>query len=181
MAVRFDNTAYLGGGLCSVVASLLLSAGLAVFQGGCTSEEIDTVKSDAQAGNQRVHDPLLRQDNAYDGGLGFVVPFRPDCPASSVRKGAQPPEGFKEWCEDTGANSGSKHGWYAEWYPDGRPAVAGEYRDGLQAGVWTRWYPAGTKRVQAEFKNGLQHGRLLSWNEKGEKLGEQHYADGVPL
>jgi hypothetical protein len=119
-----------------------------------------------------------RRDNAYDGGVGFVVPFRPDCPAGAEREGAIPPDGFKEWCEKTGRERGIKHGWHATFYPNGRPESAGEYRDGLRVGVWTRWYESGAKRVQAEFKEGLQHGRLISWNERGVRLGEQHYADG---
>jgi len=112
--------------------------------------------------------------NAYDGGIGFVVPYRPDCPRDSERRGDVPPRGFKEWCE----RDGIKHGWYAEFYEDGRPKASGEFREGLRTGVWTRWYENGVKRVQAEFENGLQHGRLISWNERGQKLGEQRFEEG---
>ncbi len=116
--------------------------------------------------------------NAYDETQGFIVPYRPDCPPGAERRGAEPPTAFKEWCERTGDSSGIKHGWYAEWFSDGRPATAGEYKDGLRVGVWTRWYPNGKKRVQAEFKDGLQDGRLMSWDENGAKQGEQLYAKG---
>jgi hypothetical protein len=157
------------------LAGGLLICGL-VFSGtGCSS---DPEPSDSTTASRQ---PSSREQNAYDGGIGFVVPFRPDCPKVSVRMGAQPPDGYKEWCERTGRDAGVKHGWYAEWYPDGRPSVTGEYRDGLQTGVWTRWYTSGKKRVQAEFQNGLQHGRLISWSESGEKRGEQHYANGSML
>ncbi len=123
----------------------------------------------------------VRLENSYDGETGFVVPYRPVCPANTTRRGAQPPDGFKEWCERMGDGAGMKHGWYAEWYPSGRPSIAGEYADGLRVGVWTRWHENGTKRVQAEFRGGLQHGRLISWDAGGGKLGEERYADGRVL
>ncbi|MBW2294181.1 MAG: hypothetical protein JRG94_17995 [Deltaproteobacteria bacterium] len=119
-----------------------------------------------------------RTQNAYDGGLGFVVPYRPDCPRDTERRGAEPPEGFEEWCARVGRDAGIKHGWYSRWYPSGRPENAGAYEDGLRIGVWTRWYPSGKKRVQAEFRRGLQHGKLMSWDEEGKQLGEQLFKDG---
>jgi hypothetical protein len=120
------------------------------------------------------------EGSPYDARQGFAVPYRPDCPAGAQRRGDRPPAAFEEWCELTGERTGIKHGWSAEWYPNGRPSVAGEYRDGLRVGVWTRWYPSGVKRVQAEFRDGLQHGRLIAWDEEGRKLGEQRFVDGVP-
>ncbi len=116
--------------------------------------------------------------NAYDGGQGFMVPYRPACPEGSERRGAQPPEGFEEWCARVGRDAGLKHGWYSEWYPNGRPAQAGAYEDGLQVGIWTRWYPNGRKRVQAQFERGLQHGKLISWSEDGRQLGEKLFEQG---
>lgn len=164
------------------VLALLLPSSLLLGCGSAGQSDVEEARSATEAkSTPMVRRPSAREQNAYDGRLGFIVPYRPDCPGGSVRKGAEPPKGFKEWCQRTGLDAGTKHGWYAEWYSDGRPSVAGEYRDGLQEGVWTRWYPGGTKRVQAEFKNGLQHGRLISWSEAGEKLGEQHYADGSAL
>jgi antitoxin component YwqK of YwqJK toxin-antitoxin module len=104
---------------------------------------------------------------------GGVITYRP--PGNT----AVAPVGFKEWCERVGPDQGLKHGWYAEWYPDGRPSRSGAYEDGLRVGVWTRWYPNGRKRVQAEFKSGLQHGKLISWDKAGRKLGEQQFRNGT--
>jgi hypothetical protein len=139
---------------------------------------IDLIR-DAPSSEQRA--ASVRRDNHYDGETGFVVPYRPDCPANSTRRGAEPPVGYKEWCERAGRDEGMRHGWHAEWYPSGRPSVAGEYIDGLRVGVWTRWYENGSKRVQAEFRGGLQHGRLISWDAGGSKLGEERYADGKAI
>jgi hypothetical protein len=116
----------------------------------------------------------------YDARQGFAVPHRPDCPAGAVRKGAQPPTGFKEWCELAGKRARIRHGWYAEWHANGRPSVSGEYREGLRVGIWTRWYPSGVKRVQAEFEGGLQNGRLIAWDARGSKLGEERFVKGAP-
>lgn len=132
-----------------------------------------------ESGTRHSNDPSERRANAYDLGLGFIVPYRPECPSETVRLGAEPPAAFEEWCERIGPDEGIRHGWYSKWHSNGRPAEAGEYRDGLRVGVWTRWYPNGSKRVQMEFRDGLQHGRLLSWDQHGTKLGEQLYANGL--
>lgn len=136
-------------------------------------------RSAEAAATGQPHAASTQSRSAYDESQGFVVPYRPDCPHGTQRQGGEPPKAFKEWCARVGKSAGVKHGWYAEWFPDGRPAVAGEYEDGLRVGVWTRWYPNGKKRVQAEFKQGLQEGRLISWTERGAKQGEQHFAQGV--
>jgi len=92
---------------------------------GCGSNS-DAKANAANAEDSRpaplVQRPEARDQNAYDGGTGFVVPFRPECPDNSVRNGAQPPDGFREWCESSGHDAGTKHDWYAEWFPDGRPS-----------------------------------------------------------
>lgn len=163
---------------------VLICLALAILAGGYISADrsgeavagsVATARSNANGASSGITD---RSQNAYDGGLGFVVPYRPDCPRDTERHGAQPPEGFEEWCARVGRDEGIKHGWYSEWYPSGRPANAGAYEDGLRIGVWTRWYPSGKKRVQAEFRRGLQHGKLMSWDEDGNQLGEQLFEDG---
>ncbi len=114
---------HMGGRVFPILVALILLNVTMLVQSGCSSE-VDSTPSEAPPA-PKVQHPSDRIQNAYDGGLGFVVPFRPECPPASVRKGAQPPEGFKEWCESTGSDAGMKHGWYAEWYDDGRPSVAG--------------------------------------------------------
>ena len=151
-------------------------SGAAAAGGDGLTRGVATLQSDATGAHPSTSD---RSQNAYDGGVGFVVPYRPDCPSGTERRGAEPPEGFEEWCARVGRDAGIKHGWYSEWYPSGRPANAGAFEDGLRIGVWTRWYPSGKKRVQAEFRRGLQHGKLMSWDEQGNQLGEQLFKDGA--
>ena len=140
-------------------------------------EMLDSKTHPKASATRRDHS-VRRVDDAYDGGVGFVVPYRPDCPPGTERRGGEPPAEFKEWCARVGRDQDLKHGWYAEWYPDGRPSRSGAYEEGLRVGVWTRWYPNGKKRVQAEFERGLQHGKLISWDQDGRQLGEQLFRDG---
>lgn len=159
---------------------ILIGLALAVVAGGYVSTDRsgeETALGENPAGPSAT--TIDRSQNAYDGGVGFVVPYRPDCPRDTERRGTQPPEGFEEWCARVGHDEGIKHGWYSKWYSDGRPANAGAFEDGLRIGVWTRWFPSGKKRVQAEFRRGLQHGKLMSWDEDGNQLGEELYEDGA--
>ena len=162
-----------------ISARTWLALGIAalVAMGIAGAAAADPAARDASAGASTRNRVEFHEGSPFDARQGFAVPHRPDCPAGAQRKGAQPPDAFQEWCA---LPSGMKHGWYAEWHPNGRPAVAGEYRNGLRVGVWTRWYPSGVKRVQAEFQNGLQDGRLIAWDEAGRKLGEQRFEKGSP-
>jgi hypothetical protein len=168
--------------LISLALALLAGGTVATNRSGDATAPGSGSSRDAAAG--RVNSTGTPQGapdrlrNAYDGGLGFIVPYRPDCPLEAERQGGEPPKAFKEWCARVGRDEGIKHGWYSEWYPSGRPSNAGAHEDGLRVGVWTRWYPSGGKRVQAEFQRGLQHGKLISWDEDGNQLGEQLFENG---
>lgn len=124
--------------------------------------------------------PPLTDAMQRNGDQGFAIPLQPDCPPGTTRRGAAPPGGDREWCEKVGRDEGIKHGWMTEYHDNGKPKVAGEYRDGLRVGVWSRFYADGSKRVQAQFVDGLQHGVLLSWNPDGSLAYEQHFAQGSP-
>lgn len=115
-----------------------------------------------------------------DGDRGFAVPESPGCPPATTAKGAAPPDQSRRWCEKTGPYAGIKHGWMTQWHPNGQPALAGEYQDGLRVGVWTRWHENGTKRVQAEFADGLQDGVLLAWDRAGDMVYESSFTNGGP-
>jgi hypothetical protein len=71
-----------------------------------------------------------REENVYDGGVGFVVPYRPDCPPESQRRGDEPPVGFKEWCERVGPDQGLKHGKLISWDKAGRKLGEQQFRNG---------------------------------------------------
>lgn len=165
--------------LISFVLAVAAGGTIANYQSGeATAVDDESIHGAAPAGTDSIGASPDRSQNAYDGGVGFVVPYRPDCPLGTERRGGEPPTAFKESCVRVGSNAGIKHGWHSEWYPSGRPSTAGAYEDGLQVGVWTRWYPSGGKRVQAQFRRGLQHGKLISWDENGNRLGEQLFENG---
>ncbi len=124
--------------------------------------------------------PPLTAEIPRNGDQGFALPLSPDCPAGTQSQGSSPPYGLREWCEKVGADAGIKHGWMAEYWDNGNPKIAGEYRDGLRVGVWSRFYDDGSKRVQAEFRDGLQEGILLSWNPDGSLAYEKHFSQGAP-
>ncbi len=124
--------------------------------------------------------PPLTDGLARNGDRGFAIPISPECPPGTAAQGAVPPNGTREWCEKVGMDAGIKHGWMTEYYENGEPKTAGEYRDGLRVGVWSRFYDDGTLRVQAQFEDGLQHGVLLSWNPDGSLAYEKHFDRGAP-
>jgi hypothetical protein len=120
-----------------------------------------------------------RDTLAFDPQEGFPVPEDPDCPAGTAERQAEAAASHESWCERVGKDAGLKHGWFFEYAADGRPLVAGEYRNGMRVGVWTRWHANGEKRAQAQFRDGMQHGVLLAWNEAGQNVGRYTYREGA--
>lgn len=49
-----------------------------------------------------------------------------------------------------------KDGPYVEWYPSGKPALTGEYKDGKKTGKWIEWEESGKRVSERWFDNGLE-------------------------
>ncbi len=73
-----------------------------------------------------------------------------------------------------------KHGPHATWHPNGQPATAGLYRDGLREGVWLRYSAKGDLETSAGFQNDLQHGPMREYDPLGRVRRETHWAGGAP-
>ena len=98
------------------------------------------------------------------------------CPPDAILIGARPPKGFALWCQQGGV----KHGPLATWHPNGQPATAGLYRDGLREGVWLRYSAKGDLETSAGFQNDLQHGPMREYDPLGRVRRETHWAGGAP-
>ena len=98
------------------------------------------------------------------------------CPPDATLSGARPPKGFALWCEQEGA----KHGPYATWHRNGRPATAGLYRYGLREGVWLRFSAKGDLEASAAFQNDVQHGLMREYDPFGRIRNESTWVNGAP-
>jgi hypothetical protein len=98
------------------------------------------------------------------------------CPHDATLVGARPPKGFALWCQ----RGSVKHGPHATWHPNGQPATAGLYRDGLREGVWLRYSTKGDLQTTAAFQNDLQHGPMRDYDPLGRISRETHWAEGAP-
>lgn len=49
-----------------------------------------------------------------------------------------------------------KHGPYREWFPNGAPAVEGEYSEGRKSGKWIEWDESGKKLSERWFEDGVE-------------------------
>jgi len=111
----------------------------------------------------------------------FPVEVTEGCPSHAELKTRVGDRGEEEWCQQTEAAGGLRHGWYVRYFEGGRPEQVGAYHDGLRVGTWTRFYPDGSVRAQAQFDAGLQHGWMLSFDEAGERQKAVRFDRGSVL
>ncbi|MCM2279926.1 MAG: hypothetical protein NDJ89_17770 [Oligoflexia bacterium] len=64
----------------------------------------------------------------------------------------------KKQCEQRRGKAGRdvNHGAYREWYPNGRLALEGEYREGARSGKWFEWDEQGKLLSERWFENGKE-------------------------
>ena len=43
-----------------------------------------------------------------------------------------------------------------EWFPSGKPALTGEYKDGKKTGKWNEWDESGKKLSERWFEEGVE-------------------------
>ena len=97
------------------------------------------------------------------------------------------------------------HGRYREFYPNGKPFVEGQFREGRQHGEWTFYHDNGQLNRKAtfnngqpdgawdvhradgslaakrSFRNGQRHGEWTTYDQTGTKpLRIEQYTDGKP-
>jgi antitoxin component YwqK of YwqJK toxin-antitoxin module len=97
------------------------------------------------------------------------------------------------------------HGVYREFYPNGKPFVEGQFREGRQHGEWAFYHDNGqinrkatfnngqpdgawdvlradgTLAAKRSFRNGQRHGEWTTYEESGAKpLRIEQYVDGKP-
>jgi len=101
------------------------------------------------------------------------------CPASAEIRGAAPPKGRRQWCEDAQHRQhgpsvlwdeqsrrrveahfehGMMHGAYQSWHENGQLAMSGTYASDKREGRWEAWYADGTRARSQEYRGGQQSG-----------------------
>lgn len=100
-------------------------------------------------------------------------------------------------------NSFAADGKYREYYPDGKPFIEGQFKEGRQIGDWTYYFDNGqvnrkaiyvdgkangswevhredgTLAAKRGFKDGIRDGDWITYDATGKQpLSEEHYADG---
>ena len=121
------------------------------------------------------------------------------CPRGAKLQGAQPPEGFKQWCElDDGTQHGPSHSWFADgarkaqanfdhgelmgayriFYPNGKPYEEGTYLADQKNGTFATWDENGTKLLEQKFVKDVRNGPVKQWYVNGELKFSEYYKDG---
>jgi antitoxin component YwqK of YwqJK toxin-antitoxin module len=97
------------------------------------------------------------------------------CPDGAVRVRAPLPERAVHCARA----DGSRHGPFAELYPDGSVAVLGTYADGELDGSWVRMRPDRRVAEEGQFKAGKRDGRWRQYDPDGGLLGEYRMKAGT--
>ncbi len=113
--------------------------------------------------------------------LALAAPPPVVCPAGAERHGAQPPEGFEEWCEArTPEGRARREGPARTYYDDGGVWTEASYHDGQLDGPFLERYRGGGKARQGVYQAGLRSGAWTFFYEDGTVAEESSFTRGVP-
>jgi antitoxin component YwqK of YwqJK toxin-antitoxin module len=70
-----------------------------------------------------------------------------------------------------------RHGKEAEWYPDGKDRLTGQWVEGSREGKWAAWHENGKKWVEGSFRRNRAVERWSYWDSDGNPAGYRD--DGV--
>lgn len=105
------------------------------------------------------------------------------CPPGTVHRGAQPAEGYEEWCEtppEAEGGAGKREGPARAYYDDGGLWIESAYHDGLLDGPYVERFRGGKKARQGAYQAGLRTGAWTFFYEDGTVQEESSFTRGVP-
>lgn len=103
------------------------------------------------------------------------------CPPGTEHRGAQPPEGYEEWCEAPALDGrGKREGPARTFYDDGQVWVESGYQGGLLEGAYVERYRGGRKAREGSYQAGLRTGRWTFYYEDGTVQEESSWTKGIP-
>ncbi len=113
--------------------------------------------------------------------LALVLGAQPlACPPGTEHLGAQPLEGFEEWCEVPGIDGrGKREGPARSYYDDGQVWIESGYHDGLLEGGYLELYRGGRKAREGAYREGLRTGPWVFFYEDGTVAEESSWTRGV--
>ncbi len=114
--------------------------------------------------------------------LALAAPPHPlVCPPGTQRAGAQPMEGFDEWCEAPAPDGRPRReGPARTYYDDGSLWVEATYHEGLLDGPFVERYRGGRKARQGSYQAGARSGAWTFFYEDGTVEEESSWTKGVP-
>ncbi len=113
--------------------------------------------------------------------LALGAPPAVVCPPGTEHRGAQPPEGFDEWCEARTADGRARReGPSRTYYDDGGVWVEAPYRDGVLDGPFVERYRGGKEARRGSYQAGLRSGAWTFFYEDGTVQEESSWTRGVP-
>lgn len=84
-----------------------------------------------------------------------------------------------QYCESTSTDGKrTRHGAFAQWYPNGRRLKAGSYRHGAKHGAWITWYASGQVYRIWFMVSGKWHGGFKQWHVNGRIAMTGQYRNG---
>lgn len=111
--------------------------------------------------------------------LGAPPPLA--CPPGTEHRGAQPMEGFEEWCEaQPPEGRARREGPARKYYDDGSLWIESAYHGGLLEGPFVERHRGGRTAREGFYLAGLRSGRWQFFAEDGTLLEESSWTRGVP-
>jgi len=71
-----------------------------------------------------------------------------------------------------------KDGTYVESWPDGKPKLEANYKEGRRHGLLRRWHENGKLAAHEEYDGGRWEGRRAAWWENGQLQFDWNYHEG---
>jgi antitoxin component YwqK of YwqJK toxin-antitoxin module len=76
-------------------------------------------------------------------------------------------------------NNFAADGKYREYYPDGKPFIEGQFKEGRQVGDWTYYFDNGQVNRKATYVDGKANGSWEIHREDGSLAAKRGFKDGV--
>ena len=126
------------------------------------------------------------------------------CPAGTEHRGAQPMEGFEEYCVELqldgkerregpavryyddgtvwvecGYHEGKLRGPYVERFRGGKIAREGPYEAGIRVGTWRFYFEDGTLQEESGWRDGSPHGSVATYWPNGKLRTKGRHCRGA--
>jgi antitoxin component YwqK of YwqJK toxin-antitoxin module len=78
-------------------------------------------------------------------------------------------------------DKGHRHGYWEEYYRNGRLFFKGNYVSGVEDGYWQVYHTNGQLRFKGKYVNGNRHGHFESYHSNGKLIYKGYYDMGLEV